>query len=100
MATADSGTVEKQYRYEVIAQKFKLPHGLCVLSIRDKKDDIIIHTAAALVFRDDEMLADMSPQDIRKVGYIFACDFETIGKNPDNIKFINTSCSHSDNACM
>ncbi|MFC3909316.1 hypothetical protein ACFORL_09560 [Legionella dresdenensis] len=92
----ETGTSTKQYRYKLIAQRFKLPHGLCVLVIKDKQEDIIIHTAAALVFRDDEMLSDMSPQDIRKIGYIFACDFESIGKSKDTgtPEFSEPCCCH------
>ncbi|MFC3908833.1 hypothetical protein ACFORL_07055 [Legionella dresdenensis] len=68
------GSHSTQYRYKIIAQKFVLPNGKCLLAIRDQQDNIIMHISPGLAFRNNEMLSDMSPQDIKLVGYIYASE--------------------------
>lgn len=63
-----------QYRYQLLAQDFSIENGTCLLVIRDQENDEIKHFRVETLFNNNEFLGYMSPNDIKTIGYIQACE--------------------------
>lgn len=71
VTATDSGDL---FRYQLLAQDFFLANGACLLVIRDHKDGEVKHFPVETLFNNNDFLRDMSPNDIKTIGYIQACE--------------------------
>ena len=74
MLVVTASDSSEQFRYQLLAQDFLLGDGACFLVIRDHDDGEIKHFTVETIFNNNDFLSKMSPNDIKTIGYIQACE--------------------------
>lgn len=88
MLVIEASDSSEQFRYQLLAQDFFLGNGACLLVIRDHENGDVKHFPVESLFNNNAFLSDMSPKDIKTIGYIQACEvnarLSSSEKNPSN----------------
>ena len=74
MLVVKASDSSEQFRYQLLAQDFLLGNGVCLLVIRDHENGEVKHFPVETLFNNNAFLSDMSPKDIKTIGYIQACE--------------------------